>query len=74
MGLGPPENMSVIMGGIGVARSLVAVPSEMILAVLFVTTISAPRIYQAALMAVDAVSLVLLGAASRENTGSIMLP
>ncbi|KAG5360542.1 hypothetical protein CJU89_3617 [Yarrowia sp. B02] len=74
MGLGPPEDMSVIMGGIGVARSLVSVPSEMILAVLFVSTISAPRIFQAALMAVDAVSLALLALASRENTGSIMLP
>ncbi|KAG5373076.1 hypothetical protein CJU90_0744 [Yarrowia sp. C11] len=74
MGMGPPENMSVIMGGIGVARSMVAVPSEMILAVLFVTTISAPRIFQAALMVVDVISLILLAAASKENTGSIMLP
>lgn len=75
MGLGPPENMSAIMGGIGVARSMVSAPGEMLLAVLFVTTISAPRIYQAFFMVVDAFSLVLLGAASRDSTGgSVMLP
>lgn len=74
MGLGPPENMSVIMAGIGVSRSLVSVPSEMLLAVLFVSSISAPGIFQAALMAGDVVSLVLLGLASRDVTGSVVLP
>lgn len=73
MSLGPPESMSTIMGGIGVARSVISIPSETIISYLFVSALSAPRLFLATFLVIDSISLALLYLVRIPTTGAIQL-